>query len=170
MENDIQLLKLEKHHAKSLAKLANNKQISKNMRDIFPYPYLEKHAKSFISRMAESSNNTVFGIFYKNTLAGAIGIHRSEDINRFTVELGYWLGEPFWNKGIATIAVKKMIHYAFNNLDINRIFASTLETNFASQRVLLKNNFIFEGISRKSAYKDGVFLDEHRFSLLENER
>lgn len=169
MLEDVQLQNLEIRDAKIFAKLANNKQIWKNMRDSFPHPYSVKHAKSFISQMNKSPNH-VFGIFYKTELAGAIGLHRMEDINRFSVELGYWLGKAFWNKGIASIAVKKMIRYGFQNLDINRIFASTLETNIASQRVLLKNNFIFEGISRKSAYKDGVFLDEHRFSLLENER
>ncbi len=170
MEKTVQLKTMELFYAKDFAKLANNKAIQKNMRDVFPFPYKEKYAIDFIKKMTSSSNNNVFAIFYKGKLAGAIGLHRMDDINRFTAELGYWIGEPFWNKGIASVAVKKMIQYGFQNLDINRIFASTLETNIASQRVLLKNNFIFEGISRKSAYKDGVFLDEHRFSLLENER
>ncbi len=170
MEENILLKKLELSDAKKFAKLANNKKIWQNMRDVFPYPYSVTDATDFISRTKESESSFVFGIFYNNELAGAVGLHRLNDINRFTVELGYWLGEPFWNKGIASIAVKKIIEFGFINLDINRIFASTLETNIASQKVLLKNNFIFEGISRKSAYKDGVFLDEHRFSLLENER
>ena len=170
MEENILLKELELSDAEKFVKLANNKKIWQNMRNNFPYPYTLSNAENFIEKMKSSNENFVFGIFYKKELAGAIGLHRMDDINRFTVELGYWLGEPFWNKGITSIAVKKMIEFGFKNLDINRIFASTLETNIASQKVLLKNNFIFEGISRKSAYKDGVFLDEHRFSLLENER
>ena len=170
MESNIILKELELSDAEKFAKLANNKKIWQNMRDVFPYPYSVTDASDFISGTKKNDTSFVFGIFYKNELAGAIGLHRLNDINRFTAELGYWLGEPFWNKGITSIAVKKIIEFGFKNLDINRIFASTLETNIASQKVLLKNNFIFEGISRKSAYKDGVFLDEHRFSLLENER
>ena len=170
MEENILLKELELSDTEKFAKLANNKKIWQNMRDVFPYPYSIDNAIDFISRTNESESSFVFGVFYNKELAGAIGLHRLDDINRFTVELGYWLGEPYWNKGIASKAVKKIIEFGFKNLDINRIFASTLETNIASQKVLLKNNFIFEGISRKSAYKDGVFLDEHRFSLLENER
>ncbi|HFS67425.1 MAG TPA: N-acetyltransferase [Flavobacteriia bacterium] len=166
----VTLKKLHPFHAASFAKLADNKKIWQNMRDNFPHPYSLTNAKEFIKCYHDATDAFVFGIFYQNQLAGAIGLHRLEDLNRFTVELGYWIGEPFWNKGIASRAIKKMIVYGFQNLDINRIFASTLETNIASQKVLLKNNFIFEGISRKSAYKDGAFYDEHRFSLLENEQ
>ena len=170
MNPEIVLSKLDLSHAADFALLANNKLIWKNMRDNFPNPYSVKDATSFISKMADSDYSFVFGIFYNQKLSGAIGLHRLDDINRFTVELGYWIGQPYWNKGIASVAVKKMIDFGFKNLDINRIYASTLETNIASQKVLLKNNFIFEGISRKSAYKNGEFIDEHRFGLLENER
>jgi len=170
MESTISLHKLAISNASSFAKLANNKNIWKNMRDTFPHPYSVTDAVDFIQNVNKSDTSFVFGIFYKKQLAGAIGLHRLDDLNRFTVELGYWIGEPFWSKGIASESVKKIITFGFQNIDINRIFASTLETNIASQKVLLKNNFIFEGISRKSAYKDGVFLDEHRYSLLENER
>ncbi len=167
--NQVDLKKISLQDADAFSKLANNKKIWLYMRDAFPNPYYKKDAIEFITKINESPDSYVFGIWYCNNLTGAIGLHFLEDINRFSVELGYWIGEPFWNKGIATQAVKQIIDFGFRNLNINRIYASTLESNIGSQKVLLKNNFKFEGISRKSAYKNGKFLDEHRFGLLKYE-
>jgi RimJ/RimL family protein N-acetyltransferase len=170
MKSKVTLSKLKLSQAENFAKLANNKMIWLNMRDNFPFPYSVDNAIDFINRVNDSDLSVVYGIFYENKLAGAIGLHLFNDINKFMVELGYWIGEPYWSKGIATVAVEKMVNFGFENLKINRIFASILETNIASQKVLLKNNFTFEGISRKSAYKNGEFLDEHQFGLLKDER
>ncbi len=165
---NLKLRKLELSDATRLAELANNKKLWLNMRDSFPYPYNVEDATNFINFANEDNGNPIFAIIYNNELIGSIGLHKQEDINRYSMELGYWIGEPYWNKGIATNAVALIIEFGFLNLDINRIFASTIESNLASSRVLEKNNFTFEGVSRKSAFKNNVFLDEYKFSLLKD--
>ncbi len=164
----LKLQKLKLSDTNRFAELANNKRLWLNMRDTFPHPYTIGNAISFINFSKKDNDNHIFGIFYNNELVGAVGLHGQEDINRHSVELGYWIGEPHWNKGIATKAVALIVDFGFKNLDINRIFASTIESNLASSRVLEKNNFIFEGVSRKSAFKNNVFLDEYNFSLLKD--
>lgn len=166
---DISLRKLDLKDATIFSKLANNRKIWLYMRDVFPNPYHIKDAINFINFSLEDNHSYIFAICYKGKLVGAIGLHKLNDINRFSAELGYWIGEPYWNKGIASIAVNLMITYGFKTLDINRIIASTIESNLASSRVLEKNNFIFEGISKKSAFKNNQFLDEYRFALLKDE-
>jgi len=165
---NIKLRKLNLSDANRFAELANNKNIWLFMRDTFPHPYSKEDAVNFINFCSESNTSFVFAILHDNKLTGAIGLHRQTDLNRYSTELGYWIGEPFWNKGIASKAVALIIKFGFENLDINRIFASTIESNLASSRVLEKNNFIFEGVSRKSAFKNNVFLDEYNFSLLKD--
>jgi len=162
----IKLRKLKLSDADIFASLANNKNIWLTMRDIFPHPYSKDDAKNFIN---ENKTSNIFAITFNDEIVDAIGLHRLTDLNRFTVELGYWIGEPYWNKGIASKAVQLIIDFGFKTLDINRIYASTIESNLASSRVLEKNNFIFEGVSKKSAFKNNKFLDEYRFALLKNE-
>ncbi len=164
----ISLRKLTVSDANRFSELANNKHIWQTMRDAFPHPYTQNNAIIFIKNTLKSNTSFVFSIIYNNELVVAIGLHRLSDLNRFTVELGYWIGEPFWNKGIASKAVALIITYGFANLDINRIFASTIEGNLASTRVLEKNNFKLEGVSKQSAFKDNQFLDEYRFGLLKD--
>ncbi len=168
-DKQIKLRKLKLTDVDVFCNLANNKNIWLYMRDIFPHPYTKEDAINFINFSNKNDASYVFAIIYNEELVGATGLHRLTDINRYTVELGYWIGEPYWNKGIASKAVQLIIEYGFKELEINRIFASTLETNLASSRVLEKNNFIFEGISKKSAFKNNKFLDEHRFALVKNE-
>jgi RimJ/RimL family protein N-acetyltransferase len=165
----IKLRKLKLADARVFTTLANNKNIWLTMRDVFPHPYSKDDAISFINFSAKSETSYIFAITFNDEIVGAIGLHRLTDLNRFTVELGYWIGEPYWNKGIASKAVQLVIDFGFKTLDINRIYASTIESNLASSRVLEKNNFIFEGVSKKSAFKNNKFLDEYRFALLKNE-
>ena len=166
---NLKIRKLELSDAARFAELANNKKLWLNMRDSFPYPYNIDNAIGFINFANEDNGNRIFAIIYNNELVGSVGLHKQEDINRYSMELGYWIGEPFWGKGIATKAVTLITNFGFKNLDINRIFAGTIEGNVASTRVLEKNNFIFEGMSRKSAFKNNEFKDEYHFALLKNE-
>jgi RimJ/RimL family protein N-acetyltransferase len=76
------------------------------------------------------------------------------------MELGYWVAEPFWGKGIMTKAVLQMVDYGFKTFDITRIFARPFGTNIASQTVLEKAGFILEARLDKTLYKNGEFLDE----------
>ncbi len=166
---NISLRKLKLSDAKRFAELANNKNISKTMRDGFPSPYTIEDAIKFINFSHEDNGNYIFAIIYNDEVVGITGLHNQQDINRFSKELGYWIGEPYWNKGIASKTVSLIIDYGFKNLDINRIFAGTIQGNLASTKVLEKNNFNFEGVSKKSAFKNKVFLDEYHFAILKED-
>jgi RimJ/RimL family protein N-acetyltransferase len=154
--------------APSIAKYANNRKIWMNLRDAFPHPYSLQNAKSFISRAIESDPTTVFAIATQSKAIGSIGLILGKDVHRFTAEIGYWLAESFWGKGIMTQAVKSLTAYAIRELKLQRIFAEPYTTNLASARVLEKAGFICEGILRSNVFKDGKVLDQFLYSYIGN--
>lgn len=155
-----------KDDAPSLVRYANNLKIWINLRDAFPYPYTLGDAEDFLSRATQSIPGTFFAIATDIETIGSIALTPGKDVHRFTVELGYWLAEPFWGKGIMTEAVRTLSEYAFKELDIHRIFAEPYTTNIASARVLEKAGFVLEGIVRDNVFKDGRFLDQFVYSKL----
>lgn len=98
-----------------------------------------------------------------------ISIIEQSDIYRHSAELGYWLGEPYWGKGIVTEAVKMISSYGFNELKIERIFAGVFDFNKASINVLQKNGYQLEGISKNGVIKNNIIRDEHRFYKLRSD-
>lgn len=163
---DIILRPLDINDSKDLSRIANNKNIWLNVRDRFPHPYEEKDAIEFISMISESENDYVFAIEYKSQLVGVLGLHGQGDVYKHSAELGYFIGEDFWNKGIVGKAVKAAVKYAFETLNIHRIFASVFGNNPASMRVLEKNGFEREGIKKEAIFKNGNILDEHSYGLI----
>lgn len=149
----------------NLVKYANNPKIAKNLMDIFPHPYSSDDGKAFIKRNTESSPTTTMAIDYKGEAIGAIGLHQQNDIFKKSAEMGYWLAEPFWGKGIMTIMVKEMVQYGFEYLDINRIFARPFSSNIGSQMVLAKAGFNLEAKLFKTIYKNGEYLDELIYAI-----
>ena len=145
--------------AESLAKHANNRRISINLRDRFPYPYRIEDARSFIERTMSDQSEKNFCIEINGASVGGIGIRVGEDIFRHTAELGYWLGEEFWGRGVMTEAVSAFVGYSFEEFSLYRIFAKAFSNNPASARVLEKAGFDFEGRLRKNVIKDGRILD-----------
>ena len=154
--------------APSIAKYANNRKIWLNLRDAFPHPYRIQDAESFISRVIEASPITVFAIANQSESIGSIGLMSGKDVHRHTAEMGYWLAEPFWGRGIMTQAVKCLTDYAINDLKIHRIFAEPYTTNPASARALEKAGFTCEGILRSNVFKDGRVLDQFLYSYIGN--
>jgi RimJ/RimL family protein N-acetyltransferase len=163
---DVRLRKLREEDIPILTKLANNEKVSINLRDAFPSPYTIEDAKVFIDMVNSQTPVTTFAIEYNGDYVGNIGIVVGSDVYRKSAEIGYFLGEPYWNKGIMTKAVKLMIDFGFEALDIVRIHTGVFEFNTASQRVLEKCGFVKEGISRKAVLKNGKFWDEIRYALL----
>lgn len=149
-----------------LAQLANNKKIFDHVRDHFPFPYEEGHAEAFIKAAREENPKQRFGIVYKGSLCGAIGLGIQQDVYRKTAEIGYWIGEPYWGKGIATKAVALITAYGFSELNLVRIYAGVFDFNIASMKVLEKNGFQKEGIFRHAVIKNGRICDEHRYYKL----
>lgn len=148
----------------ALASLANNKRIWDNVRDYFPFPYSRKDAEVFIELTKQEETPLTFAVEYDKQFCGVIGLIGQNDVYRKTAEIGYWIGEPFWNKGIATTAVGLITTYGLRQLDFIRIHAGIFEYNVGSMRVLEKNGFVKEGIFQKAVFKNGQIWNEHRFS------
>jgi RimJ/RimL family protein N-acetyltransferase len=144
----------------SLVKWANNPDIAKNMTDQFPFPYTEEAGIRFIGYASSGNPVHIFAIEINGEAVGGIGLHPQSDIQRKNAELGYWLAEPFWGRGIITKAILQMIDYGFTTFDINRIFARPFGTNIASQKVLEKTGFVLEARFEKTYFKNGEFEDE----------
>ncbi len=157
--------------AAALAVAISNKKILNNLRDGLPYPYTEKDGADFISDMlsANEDETFAFAITVDNNVIGNIGVFRQENIHRQTAELGYYISEEYWGKGIMTEAVKQICEYVFSNSDIIRIYAEPFAYNTASCRVLEKAGFQYEGTLRNNAVKNGKVIDMKMYSILKAE-
>ena len=150
----------------ALVKYANNRNIWINLKDIFPYPYTMENAASWVQLQQGRDPPTDLAIASADEAIGAIGLRLQSDVYRRSAEVGYWLGEPFWGKGIATHALRAMTEYAFATFDLVRLYALVKEWNPASTRVLEKCGFTLEGRLRKSATKDGQTIDVFLYALV----
>jgi RimJ/RimL family protein N-acetyltransferase len=144
----------------SLVEHANNPDIAKFMTDGFPNPYSNENGEAFIAFATKDDPIHIFAIEVDGNAVGGIGIHPQQDIMRKNAELGYWLGEKYWGKGIITAAITQVLAFAFRTYDITRVFARPFGTNYASQRVLEKAGFILEARLEKTVFKNGEYLDE----------
>lgn len=154
--------------ATDLSLVISNKKIQDNLRDGLPYPYTEQDAAAYIQTMLSADENKIFAfaITINNKVIGSISIFRQENIHRRTAELGYYIAENYWGKGIMTEAVKQICEYVFNNSDIIRIYAEPFADNSASCRVLEKTGFQFEGILKSNAVKNGKIIDMKMYALI----
>jgi RimJ/RimL family protein N-acetyltransferase len=150
-----------------LTELANNEKIAKNLRDGFPHPYTTEDAEKFIE-MAISKSDQIFAIEYQGQYVGNIGVHLKSDVYRLGAEIGYFIGEPYWGKGIMTKAVNLICDYAFRELGIIRIDTGVFDFNPASMRVLEKCGFVKEAVFRKSVIKRGKICDEVRYAKIKD--
>ncbi|MDE7454039.1 MAG: GNAT family N-acetyltransferase [Clostridia bacterium] len=168
---DCELRQWRVEDAESLAELLNNKKILDNLRDGLPYPYKVSDALDYIKSMLEADKNFTFAfaVVVDGKVAGSIGIFRQSNIHSKTAELGYYIGEPYWNKGIATAAVKQACDYVFKNTDIIRIFAEPFSRNVASCRVLEKAGLVYEGTLRANAVKNGIVEDMKIYAKIKAE-
>jgi [ribosomal protein S5]-alanine N-acetyltransferase len=148
----------------SLVENANNKKIWRNLRDAFPHPYTLTNAVLWIELSRDSKTN--FAIEVDGAAVGDIGLTPQTDLLRRSIEIGYWLGEPYWGRGIMTEAVRMVTDYAFQNFDINRIFAGVLEYNVSSARVLEKNGYVCEARLRHAYTKEGQSYDQLLYTLV----
>ena len=157
--------------AKDLAAALSNKKVQDNLRDGLPYPYTEQDGKEFISAMLSADENETFAfaIIVDDMVIGSIGIFRQDNIHRQTAELGYYIAEEYWGKGIMAEAVKQICEYVFGNSDIIRIYAEPFAYNIASCRVLEKVGFQYEGTLRSNAVKNGKVIDMKMYSLIKEE-
>jgi ribosomal-protein-alanine N-acetyltransferase len=150
----------------SLVRNADNMKIWQNVRDRFPHPYDWTDADQWISQMVQQDPATHFAIVVDGNAVGGIGIELKDDIHRRSAEIGYWLGEPYWNRGIISEALNIVTAFAFDRFDLCRIYASVFDWNPASARVLEKAGFSLEGRLKKAVTKDGNTLDELMYAIV----
>jgi RimJ/RimL family protein N-acetyltransferase len=152
--------------AESLARHANNRSIWLNLRDAFPHPYAKKDARAFLTMVTERTPETMFAIAVDGEAVGGIGFVLHPDVERVSAEIGYWLAEPFWGRGIVTEALGVVTAYAIRTHGLTRIYAVPFAWNAASCRVLEKAGYVLEGRLRKSAIKDGKLTDQLQYAFI----
>lgn len=160
--------KWELSDAADLAAALSNRKVQDNLRDGLPYPYTEQDAVEYIKAMlaADETETFAFAVTVDNRAVGSIGVFRQGNIHRQTAELGYYIAESCWGKGMMTEAVKQTCAYVFEHSDIIRIYAEPFSHNAASCRVLEKAGFQYEGTLRSGAVKNGKVIDMKMYSLL----
>lgn len=146
--------------APSIVQYANNRKIAMWLRDRFPFPYTTADATRFLAAVSRQNPRTVFAVATQDEAIGGIGLEFRDDVHRFTAELGYWLGESFWGRGIMTEAIRLFTFWAFENFEVHRIYAAVFDGNVASARVLEKAGFEREGRLRAGVFKNGRVLDQ----------
>jgi len=152
----------------SLVKYANNINVANNLTNQFPNPYHFDDGKRFIQKTLKDMPGRIFAIEVNGEAAGGIGIFQQSDIHVKNMELGYWLAEIYWGKGIMSEAVKQIVEYGFKTFRIDRIYAKPFGTNIASHKVLEKAGFKLEGKFEKTIFKNGEYLDELIYAVRRN--
>ncbi len=150
----------------SLVRYANNRRVWRNLKDRFPHPYTVADAERWIQQATQATPQTHLAIAMGEEAVGGIGLDLQNDVFRRSAEIGIWLAEPYWGRGIATEAVRAMTDFAFATFDVCRVFAGVFEWNPASMRVLEKAGYSLEGRLRKSVTKDGQTIDQMLYAIV----
>ena len=153
-----------------LAKIANNKKIAENVHDGFPFPYSVRDAQDWLNIILLKNNPPrFFAIIFDKQLVGNIGIIAKTNIYRKNLEIGFFISEDFWGKGIATRAIKAAASYAFREFNIARVYAEAFSDNTGSRKALEKAGFKLEATLKKSIIKNEVIKDSWIYSVLREE-
>jgi RimJ/RimL family protein N-acetyltransferase len=153
----------------AIVKHGDNPRVARTLRDRFPHPYTRADAATFLASVWRQQPESDFAIATRAEAIGGIGAHRLSDVHRLSAEIGYWLGEAYWGRGIATLAVRALSDWLFATTDVERLFASVFEINPASARVLEKAGYRYEGRLRRNVVKDGRMLDQLLYARLRGE-
>jgi len=158
---DLILRALTPKDAPILAQYANNPLIAQRLTDAFPHPYTVQQAQDFIAKVTQQQPRQVSAITVDDVFVGCIGIHPKEDIWQHNAELGYWVAQPFWGKGIMTAAIQQVLQYGWTTFPtLQRIYARPFGSNIGSARVLEKAGFQLEARLYRTIFKAGVYEDE----------
>ncbi len=150
----------------SLVANANNRNVWMNVRDRFPFPYTRAAGEDWLKSIASQNPETQFAIDVDGTAVGGIGVMLQEDVAFRSAEIGYWLGEKFWGRGIATDAVRAVTDHAIRTHKLIRIYALVFEWNSGSARVLEKAGYAYEGRMRKAVTKAGRTIDQLAYAFV----
>jgi len=150
----------------SLVVNADNRNIWLNLRDRFPHPYTRRAGREFIRQAMSQRPETMFAIAVDDEAVGGIGFTVLTDVERVSAEIGYWLGEAYWGRGIVTEALVAVTKYAIDTCRLTRIYALPFAYNKASCRVLEKAGYTVEARLRRSAIKDGCIVDQVQYAFI----
>lgn len=150
----------------SLVANADNRKIWLNVRDRFPHPYTRRDAQLFIKSARQMQPETSFAIAVGDEAVGGVGFVLQQDVERVSAEIGYWLGEPFWGRGIATEALRAVTAHAIEHHGLTRVFALPFAHNASSVRVLEKAGYVLEGRLRRSCIKNGEIVDQLQYAFV----
>ena len=154
-------------YARQLALIADNKKIADNIRDGLPSPYTLKDALEWLNLILPENNPPrFFAIEFDKQLVGSIGLVTKTNIYRKNLEIGFFISESFWGKGIATRAIKAATSYAFNKFDIVRMYAEVFSDNAGSRRALEKAGYRHEATLKNSIIKNEDIKDSCIYSVL----
>ena len=146
--------------AESLVRHANNINVARQLRDRFPHPYTRANASAFLKAATSTPEPSNLAIEVDGQAVGAIGYVAGVDVERYSAEIGYWLGEAYWGRGIVTEALVLMTDYVFDSLNMLRLFALPFADNTGSIRVLEKAGYMQEAVLRSSSVKYGDPRDQ----------
>lgn len=155
--------------AESLTRHANDIRIWNNVRDLFPHPYKRTDADAFIAIASGKKPIQDFAIVIDGEAVGTISYVPGTDVERVSAEIGYWLGEPYWGRGVTSAAVRALAAHIFAATETQRLFAPVFAHNIASMRVLEKAGFRKVGILRNAAVKNGRIIDMHYYERTKNQ-
>jgi RimJ/RimL family protein N-acetyltransferase len=158
------LRKFNHDDAPLIAQLANDRDIWINLRDRFPHPYELAHGEAFVARAAAEDPPTNLAVCVDNRAVGSIGLILGKDIERVSAEIGYWIGKPYWGRGITSAALHAATDYAIDQFGLLRVFAIPFVENLPSVRVLEKAGYVREGLMKQSAIKDGKVRDQYLYA------
>lgn len=149
----------------ALARHADNPKVAVNLRDRFPSPYTLADADAWLKLASETEPESNFAIDVEGVVVGGIGFEILDDFDRCSAEIGYWLGESYWGRGLAAAALRAVTEYAFEQHNLTRIFAIPFAGNERSRKVLEKTGYTFEGIMRRSVRKRGIVIDAALYAV-----
>jgi len=154
------------HDAASMAVHANDASVARDLPDRFVHPYSEQNAIEFIERVMKADPLTVLAIEVDGECAGTIGWKLRDDVERVSVEIGYWLGVAHAGRGITSEALQVITPWLIREKKLTRVEARLFLRNRASARVLEKAGFVREGLLRRSAIKAGEILDQELWAFV----
>ncbi|MCA9772423.1 MAG: GNAT family N-acetyltransferase [Myxococcales bacterium] len=153
----------------ALVRHASSRNVWRNLKDRFPHPYTDASAAWWLDQALHQNPETNFAVATARELAGGIGVDLLADVHSGVGEIGYWLGERHWGRGVMSAAVAVFVPWAFAHLDLRRIQAGVFEGNEASARLLVKAGFTLEGRMRAAVVKDGRVLDQLLYARLRDD-
>ena len=142
----------------SLVANASDENVSRGLRDRFPYPYTGNDGRAWLARAVDESDRS-WAIEIDSLAVGGVSLHPGSDVHRHSAELGYWVGSRFWGRGIMSTIIARFADDAMTTFRLHRLFAAVYANNPASARVLEKAGFAREGVQKSAVVKRGELLD-----------